>query len=237
MPTDQDLHDTLGRIDGRGYKAYNDIRGHYDYDFFRLYVDHVQGDPFAAPSKLRAYVDHDRAEIPKQLYQTPVRRVALEDYLARRARARMAEHAQGHRGSGKSGALLIDAGGQEILERTACRISDNGIELRLEAGLPARGRTVLGYQARAMLTEELPMVVSETLQWATLPQGEVEAFVACAENQEHIRAQLRERDLVAFVADGSVLPRESGASDRPLSSERGGSVSIARELTRRYRPA
>jgi len=41
-------------------------------------------------------------------------------------------------------------------------------------------------------------------------------FVACVENHEALVAGLEERGLVAFVGDGSVLPRESGASDRPL---------------------
>ena len=41
-------------------------------------------------------------------------------------------------------------------------------------------------------------------------------FIECVENQEAIRQQLAEFSLVAFVANGAVLPRESGISDLPL---------------------
>ena len=44
-------------------------------------------------------------------------------------------------------------------------------------------------------------------------------FVECVENQEHLRAALGPRGLIAFVADGARLPRESGASDRPLGGQ------------------
>ena len=52
----ESLQQTLHRIDGRGYKAYRDIRGSYRLEAADLYIDHVQGDPFAAPSKLRVRI-------------------------------------------------------------------------------------------------------------------------------------------------------------------------------------
>ena len=56
MPTDQNLKSILSRIDGRGYKAYKDLQGRYEFAGFELHIDHVQGDPFAAPSKVRVRV-------------------------------------------------------------------------------------------------------------------------------------------------------------------------------------
>ncbi|MEE3327769.1 MAG: ABC-ATPase domain-containing protein, partial [Myxococcota bacterium] len=49
--------------------------------------------------------------------------------------------------------------------------------------------------------------------------AEARAFVECVENQEAIRSELAGRSLVAFVADGSRIPRRSGASNAPMESD------------------
>jgi predicted ABC-class ATPase len=212
----EELERSLLRIDGRGYKAYGDVRGSWQHDGLSLHIDHVQGDPFAAPSKLRLRVPHSASQLPRELFDTPVRRMALADALARQADA-IAGGGQ-RRGSGKSCVVLVDAGGQEVLERTAVALTDDHVELRLQVGLPARGRRVLGRVAAELLCQELPDLAARALRWENLPQDEVRDFVACVDNQEHLRAQLDAAGLVAFIADGSILPRESGASDRPLAS-------------------
>jgi predicted ABC-class ATPase len=213
-----DLRRTLDRIDGRGYKAYKDCAGSYEFGPMTLFIDHVQGDPFAAPSRLRVRVAQDAARLPPDLFATRTRRIALEDFLARQVQAAIRQVAQGRRGSGKSGMVSIDSGGQEVLERTAVVVTPQWVEARLEVGLPAAGRKVLGRQAAAVLCDELPQVAKGGLYWRNLPQQEAQQFVACVENQEHIRAQLDELGLVAFVADGAILPRASGASDQPLDA-------------------
>jgi predicted ABC-class ATPase len=212
----EDLRRVLRSIDGRGYKAYRELRGGFAFDSLVLYVDHVQGDPFAAPSKLRLRVPQQAAGLPQDLISNPVRRRALEDFLARQAAGFLRGGERRRRGSGKSGVVMVDAGGQQVLERTAAVATADWLELRVQAGLPAAGRRVLGREAEALLCEDLPQLAAASLRWAQLPQDEVRAFVDCVENQEHLRAQLAERGLVAFVADGALLPRESGASDRPL---------------------
>jgi predicted ABC-class ATPase len=216
MRTLEDLRRILARIDGRGYKAYEEIEGAYEGPGWVLYVDHVQGDPFAPPSKVRVRVDGRRAGFPADVYRTSVRRVALEDFLARRVRQSIDAVSRGRRGSGKSGVIWVDAGGQEVLERAAVRVRPEWIECRLQVGLPAAGRTVLGRQAEEMLCREVPEIVRRSLFWTEVPEGECRRFIECVENQEAIRAQLRERRLVAFVADGSILPRRSGVSELPL---------------------
>lgn len=211
-----DLRQRLRRIDGRGYGAYKDLRGAFELDDGVLFVDHVQGDPFAAPSRMRLRVSAERAGWPGDLSETRLRRVAFEDWLARRVAAAVRRVVRGSRGSGKSGRVGIDAGGQEILERTALRVSQDWLEARLQVGLPAAGRRVLGREAEELLLGELPELLRQGLlaEQASLPDAR--SFVACAENHAALVAQLEERGLVAFVADGSVLPRASGASDRPL---------------------
>ncbi|MDX1648329.1 MAG: ABC-ATPase domain-containing protein [Myxococcota bacterium] len=219
---EEGLRRLLRRIDGRGYKAYRDLRGRWRLGPVELHVDHVQGDPFAAPSRVRARLSLETAKLPEELFATRTRRIALEDHLARGVRG-AARRAEARRGSGKSGLVAIDAGGQTVLERTAVRIggTDAGpgfVEARLEVGLPAAGRRVLGREAEALLTEDVPRLALRGLCADPADAEAMRGFVACVENHEHLVAQLPERGLVAFVADGSVLPRESGASDRPLAS-------------------
>lgn len=210
---------TLDRIHGRGYRAYQDLRGRYQFADLELVIDHVQGDPFAAPSKLRVRVPMRAAALPQALWQTPVRRLGLSDFLARAGRAALQNTGRERTGSGRSGAVYVDAGGQEILERSAVVIEPDAVELRLEAGLPAQGRRILGPAARQLLTETIPEGARQALLWDRLDAAQGQAFVACLENQEHIRSRLGELGLLAFVANGSLLPRESGASDRPLRRE------------------
>jgi predicted ABC-class ATPase len=233
-----ELRRLLAHIDGRGYKAYGDIRGRFNEAGISIFVDHVQGDPFAAPSRLRVRVPMQEAELPASLFAGPVRRMALGDFLARELRAAIEATARpsrserseprgrghrggrsergGERGSGKSGLVFVDCGGQEVLERSAIRLTPDFVEARIEVGLPAAGRRVLGREAETLLCERLPQIAERALRWQNLSAARTRAFVECVENQEAIRDQLGERGLVAFVADGSILPRESGASERPM---------------------
>lgn len=219
MQTSNDLRQVLARIDGRGYKAYKDIQGAYDFDTFTLAIDYVQGDPFAAPSKVRVRVPQRVANLPSALFNTTVRRVALQDFLARLVHQAIQQTTQGRRGMGKSGMVAVDAGGQEVIQRTAVVVMPQWVEARLQVRLPAAGRTVLGQQAEAMLCAELPRIVESSLRWHNVNQEEGEEFIACIENQEFMRAQLEKLGLVAFIADGAILPRQSGASDKPLPAE------------------
>ncbi len=211
-----ELAGILHRINGRGYKAYQDIEGEYDFGLFRLFIDHVQGDPFASPSRLRARVDQRKAGFPPELYRTKTRRVALEDFLARRFAAAIRQVARGHRGTGKSGLLAIDAGRQQILERTALVVDGEKVEARFVAGLPAAGRSVLGREAEQMLLAEIPAVVERSLLYESIDKHRAREQVLLMEDQEAIRSRLRELRLVAFVANGAVLPRRSGVSDEPM---------------------
>lgn len=229
MSTREELARTLERMEGRSYRSYRDLRGRHAFPALELFVDHVQGDPFAAPSKVRLRVPMQSAALPRALFETRTRRIALEDFLARRVRTLLGDSSErtrsgGSGGSGNSNAIAIDAGGQEVLERTAIKIREGWVEARLEVGLPARGRRISGNAAARLLTERLPWLADQALHWRQIEREDEDEeawrFVECVENQEHIRAQLDALDLVAFVGNGAILPRESGASERPLSRAR-----------------
>jgi predicted ABC-class ATPase len=214
---ENELRGILGRIDGRGYAAYRELAGSFRLGALELAVDHVQPDPFAPPSRLRLRVPMEDARFDPALFRERVRRIALEDLLARALAREIARRPRGP-GEGKSGVISVDAGGQEVLERSAVAVRPEYIEARLSVGLPAEGRRVLGWEASKLLCDEVRHLGRVALRASSLAPGEAEAFVECVEDQEQLRGQLRAAGLVAFLADGAVLPRESGASERPLAA-------------------
>ena len=204
----------LNRIDGKGYKAYLDLKGSYDFGHFSLIIDHVQRDPFASPSLLRVEVYGN--SFPAELYSTHIRKIALEDYISRAFRRGIQRFTDNRRGSGKSGIIHIDAGNQEILQRSCVNITSDMLEIRFQVGLPARGRRIMGHEAQKILMKIIPEIVSYSCFYENLPTGELTGHVQSFEDGEYLRSQLKELELVAFIADGAILPRESGVSDRPL---------------------
>ncbi len=209
---------TLERLDGRGYKAYRDIEGAWRFAESTLFVDRVQSDPFAAPSRLRLRVEADVASLPDGLRSDRTREIASAAWLARAFRSAIRSVAPRRTGTGKGGLVTIDAGGPEVLERTAVVFGDGWIEARIEVGLPAAGRRALGREAALLLTQALPEIVTRAwIDRSDRDDAQLVGFVDCVANQEAVRAQLADRGLVAFVGNGALLPRESGASERPMA--------------------
>jgi predicted ABC-class ATPase len=213
----QRLRSTLDRIDHKGYGAYKDLSGTHDFGHFDLFVDRVQRDPFAPPTLIRIRTKANAFD--PTLFENPVRRVAFEDFLTRSVEREIRRTVRGNRGSGGSGRVEIQHASQVVLPRTSIVVESGYIEARMAAGLPARGRSIDARAAKAVLLDELPEVVRRGLIPA--PEGGVDTerarlHVETVEDADYLRGLLPGLGLVAFVADGAVLPRESGASDRPL---------------------
>src|SRR4028119_905357 len=237
MTNKESLQRHLRQLDNRGYKAYKDIKGNYDFSEFTLIIDYVQGDPFASPSKFRVIVPPNIAQIPRELFNSRGREIALRDYLTRQF-DRAAHSISSKRGTGKSGLIAVTRFGQEVLERTSAFITpptppyqgeekisisppyQGGelvvVELRFAVGLPASGRSILGRKAAEMLCEDVPQIVSNSLKYANLNPAECRGHVETVEDADWLRQQLAQNGLVAFVADGSILPRSSGVDNSPL---------------------
>lgn len=216
--TSAELGTLLKRIDHKGYPAYKDTKGMYQFPGYVLSIDHVQGDPFASPSKVSIRVKGGIAGFPRELFSGKHQRIALQDYLTRqfgRAAERFAFQAKG---SGKSGLISVSRCGQEILERTACQIdvADGDILMRMEIGFPANGRTINARELEKILFDFLPKCVEQALLYRNADKKKVRSVIDLAEDQAYIREQLTKLGLVAFVANGAVLPRESGVSARPM---------------------
>ncbi len=217
MRTASELREQLKRIDHRSYPAYKELCGQYDFGDYILSIDHVQGDPFAAPSRLSVLVSGSRAGFPAELFDTMPKRITLQDQLARAFGRAIQKGSFQAKGSGKSGLLSVSRCGQQVLERTALRIAGGGaITLRFEAGFPASGRTIQAGELGKMLFTILPEGVRSSLFYERADREKLKRAVRLCENQQFIREKLEELSLCAFVADGSILPRESGVSERPM---------------------
>ncbi len=216
MKSSEDLRTKLRSIDHRSYPAYKELKGSYDFGTFVLSIDHVQGDPFASPSRLSVLVSGKKAGFPAEYYDTCHKRVTLQDHLTRLFAAQLSSGNRQARGSGKSGLLSASRCGQEVLERTACRIKEGSVTLRFEAGFPARGRTIDARELEKMLFDILPGCVHASLYFQKISKNRLKAAIELCEDQQYIRRQLPVLGLCAFLANGSVLPRQSGVSDRPM---------------------
>ena len=218
MKSAAELQNLLRQIDHKGYPAYKETRGQYQFQQYVLSIDHVQGDPFAAPSKVSLIVPGRVAGFDRGCYEEKHRRIAFQDYLLRRMAAKIREYSFKAKGSGKSGLLGLSQPGQEILERSACTVGteDGRITVRMEIGFPANGRTINAVELIKILFDFLPECVKQTLLAASCPKESLEKVLHLADDQLYIRRQLKERELVAFVADGAILPRRSGVSALPM---------------------
>ncbi len=208
------LRQILQKIDGAGYKAYRDLKGSYKFENFTLICDRAQSDPFASPSQFRIQIPQSIAQFPPQLYQTKSREIALRDYLTREF-AKVANQISNSHGTGKSGLIAIASCSQEILERTSVLVDKERVEIRFVVGLPARGRRVLGRQATTILCQNIPEIIKQLL-YVALDRKAQQQQVATTEDADFLRRELDNKDLVAFVANGAILPRRSGVDARPL---------------------
>lgn len=216
MKTQTELQRLLRDIDHKGYKAYKVLEGEYDFGAYRLWIDHVQGDPFASPSRVRI-VYRNQGNIPASYFESRHRRIAVEDYLLRSLHRNLRSgDGRAAKGSGKSGLVTACRTGQEVLETTAMHIAKDVIEARIEVGFPAFGRTIAAGELSQILFHLLPDLAQKTFRMQPRMKQDLDKVTALADDQQFIREALPEHDLVAFVADGSVLPRESGVSQRPM---------------------
>ena len=220
MKTAEDLRQLLEKIDHRGYPAYKETKGAYQFGKYILFIDHVQGDPFAAPSKLHIQVPGKVSGIPTEYYDKPCKKLAVTDYVLRNFAKQVERYSFQAHGSGKSGIIQVSRCGQEILERTACEINEKtgDVIVRFEVGFPARGRTIQSGELRKILYDFLPVCVEKSLYYRNMNADAVKKTVELSVDQEYLRQQLKEKNMVAFVADGSILPRESGVSSRPMKN-------------------
>lgn len=218
MKNSEELCQQLRSINRKSYPAYKGLKGLYHFGNYILSIDHVQGDPFASPSHVSIQISHRDAGFPVEYYKDTLTRTTLCDYLTRQFEKQVSQYSFRAKGSGKSGLLTVSHCGQEILSRTACEITEKGITARFFVGFPANGRTINATELEKILFDFLPVCIQKSFFYSSLNAKELQNYIELAEDQEFIRQTLPAKNLCAFIADGSILPRESGISSRPMKA-------------------
>ena len=218
MKNSEELRQQLRSINRKSYPAYKGLKGLYHFGNYILSIDHVQGDPFASPSHVSIQISHRDTGFPVEYYKDTLTGTTLCDYLTRQFEKQVSQYSFRAKGSGKSGLLTASHCDQEILSRTACEITEKGITARFFVGFPANGRTINATELEKILFDFLPVCIQKSFFYSSLNAKELQNYIELAEDQEFIRQTLPAKNLCAFIADGSILPRESGISSRPMKA-------------------
>lgn len=208
------LEEKLNQLDGKSYKGYKSIQGKYEFDNYALMIDYVQGDPFAAPSRIRVSIPFEQRKMKPEWQKTSSRKIYAEDAIARKTAEEIYKLNYRIKGSGKSGLIAIDAPGQEVLERTAVSLKEKETVFCFSVGLPANGRRINGKEAQKLFFRAIPNIIEQAFY--KLDDSRIDEATQLADQHDAIKEALRKNDWVAFVANGAILPRKSGISDMPM---------------------
>ena len=200
--TDADLLDQLRYADGRPYGFYKNALGAWDYGDFTLAIDHVQADPYAPPSSLRAWTRPEAMGLPEAALASPDARLAAGDFIAR-------AFDEAIRARGACDVSIARAGAL-ILQRSYATVLPDRVEVRFQVKLPARGRTILGKSAARLFDVDVPNIVMDCFDFV---------HVAAYEDYRALQGILEDRGWVSFVADEAMLARRSGVSEAPLAGD------------------
>lgn len=212
------LKKKLSAIDDQDYGAYQFLLGEYKYPGFKLTIKQIPKDPFAPPHTgiYCALIDFEKLYIPQELNLSKIKQIAFCDFLARNFFKTSEKISKVRRGTGYSGIITLAKPGQVILERSSIILKENAIEVRFFIGLPADGRKIRGNIAEEMFFKELPEIIEHSFFQENFNRNDLNNHIEIAEDGEALREQLDSLDLISFIGNDSILPRESGTSDKPL---------------------
>ena len=221
MVTKDQLQKKITSLDGQDYGAFQSLIGTYDFEQFALIIDQIPKDPYAPPHTgiYRVQFPLDDMVIESNMIDSRMGEITCRDFYARQFFHNSTKIAGKRRGPGYSGIITINEPGQAILERSSVVINEISLEIRCFVGLPASKRNIKAKLAIKMLFEELPEIVSLSLHRDHTDIDQLLSHIHSARDAEFLREQLPDMGLVAFLADGAILPRESGTSDRAMNRD------------------
>lgn len=214
-----ELDRRVGALAGAPAARVAELRGVYDLVGCSVALDYVPEDPEAEPGIVRLGVKAKRVQLDSAAYSTPERRRACEDYLARQVTATLTRMQADDPPDGSTGALWLPPLGREVLERTAVRVGDQGVVVRLFVAFPLRQGKILAPQTADLFLRRLPRLVDQALTVEVISDSGLRRHLAVVEDQNHIRSRLQGHGLVAFLGNGAVLPRRTDGSDLPRDRE------------------
>ncbi len=221
MHTKNQLKKKILQLDGKDYGRYQALIGHYDFEQFAILIDQIPKDPYAPPHTgiYRIQFPLQDTTIEPDMINSKQKEIACRDFYTRQFFHHSSLIAGTRRGPGYSGIITINEPGQTILQRSSVMINEQYLEIRCFVGLPASSRNIEAKLAIKMLLEELPEIVNLSLHQDHTDSQQLLSHIHTNIDAEFLRSKLPELGLLAFIADGAILPRESGISDLPLNSD------------------
>ncbi len=214
MRDKKEFYNTLMDIADKPVSEYGRLTGDFDFSRYVLKVSQVPVENMDKPALFLVRVPQAIAGFPSHLYNTPVRRTGLEDYLTRRIADQIDVITQYDEQGLSRRHLLIAVPGQKILPRTSLLLTEEYVEARIYVMLPQRDGRIDGERVKEIFFDELASVVNSALIYCNLNEAELTEFVDIMEDADQVRQILPTRGLVSFVGEGSMLAR-LGNTDYP----------------------
>lgn len=227
MKDKQEFYSLLAEIDGKDFAEYRSIVGDFDFSRYVVKINRAPDDAAQRTALFVVRVPQAIAGFPPHLFNTPIRRTALEDLLTRKVAAASERLGRFDEEGVARRRISIAAPGQKILPRSSMVVSEDFLEARLSIEMPVRRGRILGDVAQQIFFEDLPQIVGASLIYCNLDDAEVERFVDVMEDADQIRQALPTRGLVSFVGQGC-RPDRRPESDEPEASA--ATIDIADEL-------
>ncbi|MEN7973440.1 MAG: P-loop domain-containing protein [Verrucomicrobiota bacterium] len=219
MKDKKEFFSLLAELDGQPYSEYEQLVG--DFDFSRYVIKCTKIDLDAAEAEDPVFcvrIPQTIAEIPEYLFDSPLRRTAMEDLLIRRLSANIESIANyDHNGIARRH-IHSASPVQKILPRNALMLTKEYIEVYIQITLPIQqmiidGESVIsvdGEMAQHIFFDDLPEIISNSLLYCNIEAAEADLFVNNMEDTDRLRQNLGASGLVSFVSDGALVSRMSG---------------------------
>ncbi|CAA9889598.1 ABC transporter, ATPase [Candidatus Methylobacter favarea] len=218
------LNKLIASIADHPFHAIQTLYGTYHFPGFEFRFIKIQGSPGANPASVASVkISIQESKIPEKFLQSAACKLAAADFLIRRFRLGIEKFARQNRGKEGSGSFNTIALSQKMLQRDSVLIDEEFIYLRFIISLPAKGKgggVFDAAQAWIMFSQELVAIVEFSFfyqRYDAYAQTLLSRFIDVQNKRASISLYLRQHGLVAFIANGSRLPRTSGIDDSPLT--------------------
>ncbi len=205
-----EVNSLLKKLEGKNYRLYKKLyKCVIDYETALGYFTRVQGDPYATPSYFELLIK--KHKFPNYILSN---KTPFTDYLYRIIYSFTKKKSR-KCGTGNSCYIGIPKPSNKVIYRSSVEVVGHNILLRLFIGLPAKGRRILGYRASEIIVGVITSILNE-INKVSEDIEDLRKHIELYKEQEYIRSWLKKKGYIAFIADNSILPRESSISEKPL---------------------
>ncbi|HEY5654025.1 MAG TPA: P-loop domain-containing protein [Pontiella sp.] len=216
MKDKKEFYNLLTELDGKSVSEYQQLIGDFDFSRYVIKCMGINFDTEGAISPVFSIrIPQTIAEIPEYLFDSPIRRTALEDLLLRRLEANVDRIASYDQSGVARRFVRLATPSQKILPRNALLITKEYIEVTLEIILPVQGVVVEGeptlaidgVMAQQIFFEDMPEIVCNSLLYCNVDSATADEHVNNMEDADRLRQHLGASGQVSFVAEGALLSR------------------------------